>query len=388
MRATNRSITAFLFCFIFCVGVTPARAVQVGACGTMEDVNRVIVQNEGHQIVAAFDRYVTKDDSGNALYLPSFISATSLGGRWYYIVEVFDPEASEDSPKKLCVAVAGSGFAIVDYATRRAGFTNQVEFTLVGETEEYEQGLMHRASTLAVRKAWDNLKRLGGSPSGDDPYEFRFEGRVFHAQKAVDHCPAAQDRWGKGDCHSLDESLHWHALIDQFPAVHGVAEGGENEDDYLFTLVFDDLIGRVTILYSTQQGATLRVQSGRLFTFRGWVADQLPELTNVARQDDPQTPVAPAAEAIAPGLYTLEGRNPNGSAYEGTVKISSKGAGGYVFDWTVDHQTHRGSGNVEGDKIIVNYGGPYPVTYTIIDGGALHGTWANGRGTEALSPQK
>ncbi|EBA15105.1 hypothetical protein RSK20926_04457 [Roseobacter sp. SK209-2-6] len=94
------------------------------------------------------------------------------------------------------------------------------------------------------------------------------------------------------------------------------------------------------------------------------------------------TPVA--AQSVS-GSYRAEGRNPDGSAYSGTVQIR-EAQGQISMNWQVGSQSYAGSGTRNGDVVWVNWGDTHPVVYVRMPSGELHGTWANGRGLERLIP--
>ena len=98
--------------------------------------------------------------------------------------------------------------------------------------------------------------------------------------------------------------------------------------------------------------------------------------------------LAPAlgfAQAVG-GTYAAEGRNPNGTTYRGTVWIDDAGDAVSV-DWEVGSSSYSGTGTIQGNVLVVNWGDAYPVYYVILPDGALHGTWANGTALEKLTPQ-
>lgn len=101
--------------------------------------------------------------------------------------------------------------------------------------------------------------------------------------------------------------------------------------------------------------------------------------------------VVPAtAQAISgknlTGEYTVEGRNPNGSAYSGTAKLEQTGSVVEVT-WTVGGQTYKGLGPLQGRVLTVEWGADAPVVYVLMPDGALYGTWANGTGLDKLTPK-
>jgi hypothetical protein len=88
------------------------------------------------------------------------------------------------------------------------------------------------------------------------------------------------------------------------------------------------------------------------------------------------------------GKYSIEGTNPNGSTYGGTVTITGSGPV-YNFRWLINSgDVFRGSGRLSGNTISVDWGQKYPVIYQVGGDGTLRGTWANGRASEDLVPDK
>lgn len=85
------------------------------------------------------------------------------------------------------------------------------------------------------------------------------------------------------------------------------------------------------------------------------------------------------------GSYRAEGRNADGTKYNGTVQISDQG-GQIAMHWRIAGQSYSGKGTRNGDVIWVNWGDQYPVVYVRMPSGELHGTWANGRALERLIP--
>jgi hypothetical protein len=85
------------------------------------------------------------------------------------------------------------------------------------------------------------------------------------------------------------------------------------------------------------------------------------------------------------GLYRVEGRNADGSAYQGRVLLSQEGAKLQV-GWTVGSQTYSGEGVLQGRILTVNWGAATPMIYVVV-GRELHGTWDGGRALERLIPE-
>jgi hypothetical protein len=91
------------------------------------------------------------------------------------------------------------------------------------------------------------------------------------------------------------------------------------------------------------------------------------------------------ADGHIAGLYTVEGRNPDGSSYGGNVSIGILGADQYVLNWDVG-SSYEGTGTLSGDVLTVEGDFSDPVFYLVMPDGELHGTWADGRGLERLEP--
>ncbi len=83
------------------------------------------------------------------------------------------------------------------------------------------------------------------------------------------------------------------------------------------------------------------------------------------------------------GNYIAEGRNPDGSAYNGTVRIE-EADGAVAFAWTVGAQSYAGTGVREERVVTVDWGAATPVIYVVMPGGELHGTWDGGTALERL----
>jgi hypothetical protein len=86
------------------------------------------------------------------------------------------------------------------------------------------------------------------------------------------------------------------------------------------------------------------------------------------------------------GRYNVDGRNPNGSRYRGTVSIT-RIADHYRFDWKVGSKSFYGDGTMEGNVLTVNWGSATPVIYAVAENGTLNGLWDAGRAGEILTPQ-
>lgn len=85
------------------------------------------------------------------------------------------------------------------------------------------------------------------------------------------------------------------------------------------------------------------------------------------------------------GRYKVNGANPDGSRYSGSVTISQAGQG-YRVDWVVGQSTYQGIGVLEGNVLTVDWGSDTPVVYALGPDGTLSGLWAAGNGEETLAP--
>ena len=97
--------------------------------------------------------------------------------------------------------------------------------------------------------------------------------------------------------------------------------------------------------------------------------------------------VASNNAALPGGRYRVDGRNPNGSAYRGTLTMLNQG-GQYSLQWQVGASTYSGTGTLEGNVLTVEWGGATPVIYALAADGTLRGLWAGGAGEEVLTPQR
>ena len=84
------------------------------------------------------------------------------------------------------------------------------------------------------------------------------------------------------------------------------------------------------------------------------------------------------------GRYRADGKNPNGTSYTGEVEIRNENAM-YYFIWTINSQTLYGSGTLNNNILNINWSGGL-VSYVLQPNGVLQGSWANGQGTETLTP--
>jgi hypothetical protein len=101
---------------------------------------------------------------------------------------------------------------------------------------------------------------------------------------------------------------------------------------------------------------------------------------------DPVATAAPDEVALTVGSYAVEGRNPDGSSYTGSVEIAKQGKG-YHLSWHVGSTSYAGSGTLAGNLLTVDWGSSTPVVYALAADGSLTGLWEAGNGEETLSPE-
>lgn len=106
------------------------------------------------------------------------------------------------------------------------------------------------------------------------------------------------------------------------------------------------------------------------------------------RPAETSTPRTAEAEGngVRPGTYRVQGTNPDGSPYRGTVTITRSGTL-YQLRWQIGQDVFQGQGTLNGRVLTVDWGQPDPVIYQVQRDGTLEGTWAKGRATERLTPE-
>ncbi|MSP45348.1 MAG: hypothetical protein EXQ83_05625 [Xanthobacteraceae bacterium] len=101
---------------------------------------------------------------------------------------------------------------------------------------------------------------------------------------------------------------------------------------------------------------------------------------------DRLTLFAQATSGVVPaptGNYSAVGRSPNGTTYEDRVVITRLG-NRYRFDWRVGSSTYYGTGMLDGNVMVVEWGAGAPIVYALAADGSMKGLWSNGRGEETL----
>ena len=99
------------------------------------------------------------------------------------------------------------------------------------------------------------------------------------------------------------------------------------------------------------------------------------------------TPVLAAPKAVflpqIEGGYAVQGLNPDGTRYQGSVRITVKD-GTAFFRRDIAGKSFHGQGPLTGNTLIIDWGQANPVIYTINSDGTLTGSWAAGRASEFL----
>ncbi|MCB1465082.1 MAG: caspase family protein [Nitratireductor sp.] len=92
-----------------------------------------------------------------------------------------------------------------------------------------------------------------------------------------------------------------------------------------------------------------------------------------------------AETASLAGIYRAEGRNPNGSRYNGMVALAQDGDR-FDVTWWIGRQVFHGTGQLAGRMLVVDWGAQHPVVYSFAGEGRLNGEWADGSASERLTP--
>ncbi|MEQ8825130.1 MAG: hypothetical protein RIC14_12230 [Filomicrobium sp.] len=109
----------------------------------------------------------------------------------------------------------------------------------------------------------------------------------------------------------------------------------------------------------------------------------------VAAAHDSATGVIVVAESkkIFSGSYDVHGTNRNGSKYKGKAVIAVSG-NKVEMSWLITSgQTYKGKGTIKNGRMVVDFGGRYPIIYKVGKDGILYGKWDRGRASETLIPE-
>ena len=86
------------------------------------------------------------------------------------------------------------------------------------------------------------------------------------------------------------------------------------------------------------------------------------------------------------GTYRVDGTNPDGSRYKGTLRIEGDGTR-YDFSWKIGSSAYKGRGVLSNGIMVVNWGDTQPVIYAVRSDGSLSGLWSSGQASEVATPQ-
>jgi hypothetical protein len=96
---------------------------------------------------------------------------------------------------------------------------------------------------------------------------------------------------------------------------------------------------------------------------------------------------APGDIGLSEGSYRVDGKNADGSGYQGNVEITEQG-NGYHLTWQVGSSSYEGDGTLAGNLLTVDWGASTPVVYALKSDGSLTGLWDAGKGEETLTPEE
>jgi hypothetical protein len=103
-------------------------------------------------------------------------------------------------------------------------------------------------------------------------------------------------------------------------------------------------------------------------------------------------PIPPPPSQARPniaGVYSVAGTTVNGQRYTGQATV--RGGGDAIkVEWTLANgTTYAGQGSMKGDIVTIDWGDAHPLIYRLEpETGVLRGTWANGRATDVLTPNR
>ena len=96
---------------------------------------------------------------------------------------------------------------------------------------------------------------------------------------------------------------------------------------------------------------------------------------------------APGDIGLSEGSYRVDGKNADGSGYQGNVEITGQGKD-YHLTWQVGSSSYEGDGKLAGNLLTVDWGSSTPVVYALKPDGSLAGLWDAGNGEETLTPEE
>jgi len=117
-------------------------------------------------------------------------------------------------------------------------------------------------------------------------------------------------------------------------------------------------------------------------------ADQAKMVEAVTETLDLVANAAPGDIGLSEGSYKVEGKNADGSTYQGNVVEITKQGRSYHLTWQVGSSSYEGDGRLDGNLLTVDWGAATPVVYALGDDGSLTGLWDAGNGEETLTPEE
>lgn len=296
----------------------------IGACGAQSDIDRVVIGMRGHAPIIGFNRFAGTRD-GKRIFKATYFTANSARNEWFLVFVDRLADAERSPTDKVCIQAGGSAMELIDHAAYGAAFENTINIS----GNDIPQGFIHWKSNERARKKYAELQaNLDRAPDGPNPNLKQVLGFTFDFRDEETACAAAKAHWHADYCTTYVRRMFDDGDLGRdFPAMQ--ARGIDPKGDYLFTFLVRADGNRVTLLISNAKGGTVRWLSGRDLAM---LADpSAPSIRAEPVQPRQAAPSAPEANAIAPGTYAVEGRNPNGSLYRGTVAISAQGGGRYLF---------------------------------------------------------
>ncbi len=86
------------------------------------------------------------------------------------------------------------------------------------------------------------------------------------------------------------------------------------------------------------------------------------------------------------GRYSVNGRNPDGSKYRGTLDVDGDGSN-YRLKWKLGGTAYEGEGKLVNGLMVIDWGGKEPIIYAVRADGTLAGLWESGKASEIATLQ-
>ncbi len=142
------------------------------------------------------------------------------------------------------------------------------------------------------------------------------------------------------------------------------------------------LAGRMLVVnWGDKHPVVYRFSDGRILDGE-WADGRATETLSLFAKADAALPPSIVPDA----RYDVLGKNANGGTYRGTLAMTRSGER-YDLSWTVGSSQYRGTGSLESNLLVVNWGDATPVVYALGADGSWTGLWAAGAGEETLVPQ-